>query len=75
MVSEDTGTQQLINDPINGPDKWSGPKVPFHYEEIGIEKLGISKGRWRGPKDWTAVSRYLKEYSILLSKRKIWSKM
>ena len=45
MVSEDTGTQQLINDPINGPDKWSGPKVPFHYEEIGIEKLGISKGR------------------------------
>lgn len=45
MVSEEPGTQHLINDPINGPDKWSRPKVPFHYEEIGIKQLGISKGR------------------------------
>lgn len=45
MVSEETGIEKSINDPINGPDKWSGPKVPFHYEEIGMEEVGISKGR------------------------------
>lgn len=45
MVSEETGIQQLINDPINGPYKWSGPKVPFHYEKMGMEEVEISKGR------------------------------
>ena len=68
MVSEEPGTQHLINDPINGPDKWSRPEVPFHYEEIGIKQLGISKGRWRGlrtglwfPDIWKRIAYYFQK--------------